>query len=68
MVGSLLGLGCRSGRAQSGVELGQGPVPALAVLFKRLRLHHLTTVAAHHQVKVIMAGVEPKDGHVLLTE
>lgn len=68
MVGSLLGLGCRGGRAQSGIQLGQGPVSALAVFFKRLWLHYLTTVAAHHQVKVIMAGIKPKDGHVLFTE
>lgn len=64
MVGPLLGLGSRSGRAQSGIQLGQRAMSPLAVLFKRLRLHYLTTVAAHHQVEVIVAGVKAKDGHV----
>lgn len=64
MVGPLLGLWCRGGRAQSGVQLGQRAVSPLAVLFKCLRLHYLATMAAHHQVKVIMARVEAKDGHV----
>lgn len=64
MVGPLLGLGCRGGRAQSGVQLGQGAVSPLAVLFKCLWLHYLATMAAHHQVEVIMARVEAKDGHI----
>lgn len=64
MVGPLLGLGCRGGRAQSGVQLGHGAMSPLAVLFESLRLHHLATMAAHHQVEVIMARVEAKDGHV----
>lgn len=64
VVGSRLGLGCRRRRAQSGVQLGQRAMSPLAVLFECLRLHYLATVAAHHQVEVIMAGVQAKDGHV----
>lgn len=64
MVGPLLGLGCRGGRAQPGVQLGQRAMSPFAVLFERLRLHYLSTMAAHHQVEVIMARVEAKDGHV----
>lgn len=64
VVGSLLGLGSRGWGAQSGVQLAQGAVPPLAVLFERLRLHHLTTVAAHHQVEVVVARVQAEDGHV----
>ncbi len=64
MVGPLLGLGCRGGRAQPGVQLGQRAMSPFAVLFERLWLHYLATMAAHHQVEVIMARVEAKDGHV----
>lgn len=46
------------------MQLGEGTVSALTVLLKRLRLHNLTTMAAHHQEEVIVAGVEAKDGHV----
>lgn len=46
------------------MQLGEGAVPALTVLFKRLRLHDLTAMAAHHQEEVIVTGVEAKDGHV----
>lgn len=44
--------GARQGMV--GVELADGAVPPLAVLLKRLRLHHLATVAAHHQEKVVV--------------
>ena len=64
MVGPLLGLGCRSWGAQSGIKLGHRAMSPLTVLFKSLRLHHLATMAAHHQEEVIMAGVKTKDGHV----
>ena len=64
MVGPLLGLGSRGGRAQSGIQLGQRAMSPLAVLFKSLRLHYLATMATHHQVEVIMARVEAKNGHV----
>lgn len=64
VVGSLLGLGCRGGRAQSGVQLGQRAMSPLAMLFECLRLHYLSTMAAHNQVEVIVARVEAKDGHV----
>lgn len=67
MVGSLV-LEGRRGRAQLAVELGQGPVSPLAVLLKGLRLHHLATVAANHQVEVIVARVQAKDGHVWHSE
>lgn len=68
MVGSLLGRRCGGWGTQAGVELGQRPVSPLAVLLEGLRLHHLTTVAAHHQVEVIVTGVQAEDGHVLFTE
>lgn len=64
MVGPLLGLGRVGGGAYSSVQLGHRTVSALAVLLERLRLHYLSTVAAHHQVEVIMARVKPEDGHV----
>ncbi len=35
-------------------HLGERPVPPLAVLLKGLRLHHLPTVAAHHQIDVVV--------------
>lgn len=63
-MGSLLGLGCRGWRAQSGIQLGQRAVSPLAVLFECLRLYYLATMAAHDQVEVIMARVEAKDRHV----
>lgn len=61
MVGPLLWLGYRVGRAQSGIQLSQRAVSPLAVLFKSLWLHYLATMAAHHQIEVIMARVEAKD-------
>ena len=64
MVGPLLGLGCRGGRAQSSVQLGNRAMSPLAVLFESLRLHYLSTMAAHHQVEVVMARIKTKDGHV----
>lgn len=63
MVGSLR-LKCRRGGAQSTIQLGQSSVSPFAVLFKCLGLHHLATMAAYHQVKVIVARIETKDGHV----
>lgn len=63
-MGPLLGLRCRGRRAESGVQLGQRAVSPLAVLFKRLWLHYLATMAAHHQVEVIVARIQAKDGHV----
>lgn len=64
MLWPLLRLAAGRGRAQPGVEFGQGAVSSLAVLLEGLRLHHLSAVAAHHQVEVIVAGVQAEDGHV----
>lgn len=46
------------------IELPHRAVPPLTVLLKRLRLHHLTAVATHHQVKVVVSRVVTEDWHI----
>lgn len=63
MAGSLL-LRWRWGGAKVCIELTQRAVSPFAMLFERLRLHHLTAVATHHQVEVIVPRIMTKDGHI----
>lgn len=64
VVRPLLGQRGRGGGAEAGVQFGHGAVSPLTVLLKRLWLHHLPAVAAHHQVEVVVAWVEAEDRHV----
>lgn len=54
----------RWGGAQVCIVLTQRAVSPLAMLLERLRLHHLTAVATHDQVEIIVSGKVTEDGHV----
>ena len=59
MAGPLL-LGWRRG-AEASVEFAQVSVSPLTVLLKGLGLDHLATVAAHHQVEIVLTRIVAKN-------